>query len=272
MTTTHHLLRAGYVVTGATDGALRVARGGVGATLQLAAGTYYLRGDGASDDLAQALVDAYEAAYPAAVGQVTASVTHDFRRAGAPATALALTDASSTWAPDHAHADSTIPARVTGWPATAPTPATTITAALASDLCYVPAPAPGTWSPDYPALGAVTRFVDGSIQSVERSVAHPLARLTFDLLAAARVTELEGAADPAATLQAYLARARWLAMELWLVEVDATLHYAAGGSLAATLVGTYRLDEATATGGASLARTGSRVPYYAAALGLLEVP
>jgi len=271
VTETHYLIRSGYVVTGADDGALRVARGGVDATLELDAGTYYLRGDGASDDLATAIVDKYVAAYPAASGSVSASVTHDFRRGSTPATSLALTDSSSTWAPDHAHGDTTIPARVTGWPATAPTAAATITAALSSDVCYVPAPSPGTWTPDYPALGAVTRMVDGSVQSVERSETHAIARLMWDLLAAARVTELEGSADPAATLEAWLARSRWTPLEVWRVEVDSSLQHDSASD-AATLVGTYHLDESTATGGVGLARTGSRVPYYTASLGLLEVP
>jgi len=240
--------------------------GGVGASV----GDYFMRGDGASDDLVELLRDAYVADTAALDGQVTAALTFDFRH-GQQASVLAMTDAGANWAPAHDDIDDTIGSVITGWPTTTPTEAATQTAALSSEALWVPAPSAGSYTVAKPAEVAVTQFLDASVQTAQRSNELERVAVSFAQVRGKRALA-NLATDTAATWENFHARNRWgRKFELWRVELDSSMQFAFGGAQNSELLGTYVLDEASARAGVNPTETGARVPMFALNFTALKV-
>lgn len=255
------------LVAPATDGRLRIAEGaGDDGDADIAAGTYFLRGDGTSDDLCKALKDALEAAIGTAN---TYSVTPVFTVAPSVPIAtvsIARATGSATFILRWANAGSTLDQAAFGFAdADTANDAATKVSTLTPSSIWAGNEPPSHDDPLPEALGAQVRTRGGQVRTFDLGGPFLVRALELELITAERTLQEAIPADLARSYEKWWSRHRdGRRFEVHRLTVSGTTLQAPTSS---TRLGTFVLDEASCAAPRPR-RTSPGMPRYGWPLGL----
>lgn len=248
-----------------TDGRLSVAEGaGDDSSADIAAGTYFLRGDGTSDDLCKALKDAIEAAAGTAN---TYSVSVAFTvAAGVPIATVSIARATGGASFILKWATSTLSPAAFGFATTnTANDATTKVSTLTPSSVWAPNEPPSHDDPLPEAIGAQVRTKGGQVRTFDGGGPFLVRALELELITAERTLQEAIPADLARSYEKWWSRHRdGRRFEVHRLTVSGTTLQAPTSS---TRLGTFVLDEASCAAPRPR-RTSPGMPRYGWPLGL----
>lgn len=226
-----------------TNQGIRMTENATTATASIAVGTYFARGDGASDDLLKVIDDAIEAA-TASVNTYTIAAARS-ANAAAVSGSVTFTRASGADTFRFAWADAltTFDESLLGFTdANTALDANPKVGTLSPEAWWVSSEIYASFEPTFPTDGAVTRARSGKVRGVRRGGPYEERLWEQEMVDSRRVLSQDNTSDPTATLQAYLAR--WGdGTRFEFHGVTASSYPTLGALSSSTLIGTFHLSE-----------------------------
>lgn len=192
----------GAVVIDSTNNVIRLKEGAAATvSASITAGTYFLRGDGASDDLCKAIKDALDIAGATYTVSITRSVDSAARSGivvvtGSTSFQLMFADGANTF-------DETLLGFASGVNTTA---GLTATSTLSPAAIWVAPEVNRELEPVIEKQVAVRRGANGKVRGVQRSSKMTSYRLAFSFVPDVRMLVSRNVADPNETLEAFMDR------------------------------------------------------------------